>query len=68
MILSMIPLINQICDIRDIIANVKKIYQDTHDTMAWVALILALVELFPLLGTLVKGYLKILFAPIRRLY
>ncbi len=61
-VISMIPLVDQICDVRDIVANCKKINEDTSNKWAWVALVLTLIGLFPTLGSLVKGCLKILFA------
>jgi hypothetical protein len=62
---SMIPLVDQLCDMRDLVANVKKLSRDAHDTWNWVALALTLIGLFPTLGSLVKGVLKIFFAFIR---
>ena len=64
--ISMIPLVDQLCDIRDLIANVKKLTRDTSDGAAWLSLILTLIGLFPFVGSLVKGVLKIFFAFIRR--
>jgi hypothetical protein len=61
-IISMIPFVDQICDVRDIVANCKKIHGDTSNKWAWVALILTLIGLFPTLGSLVKGCFKVLFA------
>lgn len=67
-VISMIPIVDQICDVRDIIANGKKIKEDTTDTFAWIALVFTLIGLIPILGSALKGCLKILFSPIRRLY
>lgn len=64
--ISMIPLVDQVCDIRDLIANCKKLRQEPDDTWAWVALALTLIGLFPVLGSLVKGVLKVCFSFIRR--
>ncbi|WP_292044174.1 hypothetical protein [Massilia sp. UBA6681] len=64
--ISMIPLVDQICDVRDLIANCKKLKEDTSDTWSWVALALTLIGLVPFLGSFVKGVLKIFFAFIRR--
>lgn len=66
-VISMVPVIDQICDVRDLIANCKKINQDRDDTWAWVALCLTLIGLFPSLGSLVKGVLKIFFLFVRRM-
>jgi len=62
---SMIPLVDQLCDVRDLIANVRKLIRDATDPWNWVALVLTLIGLFPTLGSLVKGVLKIFFAFIR---
>lgn len=61
-IISMIPLVDQICDVRDVVANCKKINQDSSNRWAWVALALTLIGLFPTLGSLVKGCFKVMFA------
>lgn len=60
-VISMIPFVDQICDVRDVVANCRKINQDTNDKFAWVALALTLIGLFPCLGSLAKGCLKIPF-------
>jgi hypothetical protein len=64
--ISMIPLVDQLCDVRDLIANCRKLYRDYTDSTAWIALALTLIGLFPTLGSLVKGVLKIFFAFLRR--
>lgn len=64
--ISMIPGVDQVCDVRDIIANCRQIHEDSSDTWAWVALGLTLIGLFPVLGSLVKGVLKIFFLFVRR--
>ncbi len=63
---SMIPLVDQVCDLRDLIANCKEIQKDQSNTWAWVSLGLTLIGLFPVLGSLVKGVLKVFFLFIRR--
>lgn len=60
-VISMIPFVDQICDVRDLVANCRKINQDTSDKFAWLALALTLIGLFPCLGSLAKGCLKIPF-------
>lgn len=59
--ISMIPLVDQLCDVRDLIANVRKLSKDATDKANWLALALTLIGLFPTLGSLVKGVLKIIF-------
>lgn len=65
--ISMIPLVDQVCDVRDLIADCNKLRKDIKDTWAWVALALTLMGLFPTLGSLVKGVLKIFFGFVRRM-
>lgn len=64
--ISMIPLVDQVCDARDLIANCRKLSRDHTDVWNWVALVLTLIGLFPALGSLVKGVLKIFFGFVRR--
>jgi hypothetical protein len=64
--ISLIPLVDQICDVRDLIANCRKLTKDYSDGAAWLALGLTLIGLFPGLGSLVKGVLKIFFLFVRR--
>ena len=61
-VISMIPLVDQLCDVRDVVANCRKINQDSNDKWAWLALLLTLIGLFPTLGSLLKGCCKVLFA------
>ncbi|WP_149193684.1 hypothetical protein [Luteimonas suaedae] len=61
-VVSMIPFVDQVCDVRDVVANCRKINEDTSNSWAWVALVLTLIGLFPTFGSLAKGCLKILFA------
>ncbi|MCH7336794.1 hypothetical protein [Acinetobacter sp. NIPH 2699] len=65
-VISMIPFVDQICDVRDLCANSVKIKEDSNNPWAWVGLILTLIGLFPVLGSLFKGIFKVILAPIRR--
>jgi hypothetical protein len=65
-LISMIPLVDQLCDIRDFIANIRKIHEDSSNTWAWVAMALTLIGAMPVVGSLVKGCLKVLFQASRR--
>ncbi|VXC26941.1 hypothetical protein [Massilia sp. 9I] len=66
-IISMIPFVDQICDIRDLVANCKKINDDESDnSWPWISLVLTLIGLFPALGSLLKGCLKVMFAACRK--
>lgn len=61
-VISMIPLVDQLCDVRDVVANCRKINEDSSNKAYWLALALTLIGLFPSLGSLLKGGLKIMFA------
>ncbi|WP_130802876.1 hypothetical protein [Acinetobacter ihumii] len=65
-VISMIPFVDQVCDVRDLCANATKIKEDSNNPWAWVGLILTLIGLFPVLGSLFKGIFKVILAPIRR--
>lgn len=65
-VVSMIPFVDQICDVRDVVANCKKINGEPRETWHWVALVLTLIGLFPTLGSLFKGCGKVVFASLRK--
>jgi hypothetical protein len=65
-VISMIPFVDQICDVRDLVANCKSIKQDPDNSWRWVALVLTLIGLFPGLGSLFKGCFKVAFASMRK--
>jgi hypothetical protein len=65
-VISMIPFVDQICDVRDLVANCKSIKQESDNTWRWVALVLTLIGLFPGLGSLFKGCFKVAFASMRK--
>lgn len=65
-VISMIPFVDQICDVRDVVANCKRINQEPKETWHWVGLVLTLIGLFPTLGSLLKGCGKVMFASIRK--
>ena len=65
-VISMIPFVDQICDVRDVVANCKKIDEEPDTPWHWVSLSLTLIGLLPLLGSLLKGCLKVAFASMRK--
>jgi hypothetical protein len=65
-VISMIPFVDQICDVRDVVANCKKIDEEPNVSWHWLSLALTLIGLFPSLGSLFKGCLKVVFAGIRK--
>ncbi len=64
--LGLIPIVDQVLDIRDIVANCKKINDEPDNKWAWVALVLTLIGFIPTLGSAVKGVLKIIFLFLRK--
>ncbi len=64
--LGLIPVVDQILDCRDLIANCKNIKEDSSNKGAWIALCLTLIGLFPSLGSAAKGILKIFFLFLRK--
>lgn len=65
-VISMIPFVDQICDVRDVVANCKKINQEPSNNWHWISLSLTLIGLFPAIGSLFKGCFKVLFASMRK--
>lgn len=65
-VLAMIPVVDQILDIRDICANCKKLSEDIDNGEYWMNLCLSLIGLVPSFGSLAKGVLKIIFCYIRK--
>ncbi|MBA4055225.1 MAG: hypothetical protein C0490_10970 [Marivirga sp.] len=65
-VISMIPFVDQICDVRDLVANCKKINDEPNTSWHWISLVLTLIGLFPALGSLCKGCLKVMFSALRK--
>lgn len=64
-IITAIPIVDQIADVRDVIANLHMLSEDPEDTWKWIALCITLIGLIPILGSLLKGVFKILVRSIR---
>jgi hypothetical protein len=65
-VISMIPFVDQLCDVRDLVANCKKLDEEPKQSWHWFSLALTLIGLIPGLGSLLKGCLKVLFAGMRK--
>lgn len=61
-LISMIPLVDQVMDLRDISANIMLLVDENidNDTLAWIALVLTTIGLVPLFGSALKGAFKVL--------
>ncbi|MEO0443116.1 MAG: hypothetical protein AAFZ92_05160 [Pseudomonadota bacterium] len=62
-IVTMIPVVDQIADVRDLVANIKLLVWDKryHEFLVWLALFFTLIGLIPTIGSALKGVLKILW-------
>ncbi|WP_231621092.1 MULTISPECIES: hypothetical protein [unclassified Pseudoalteromonas] len=60
-IISMIPVIDQVMDVRDILANIMLLTDDdkANDSDGWIAFTLTAIGLVPVLGSAVKGVGKV---------
>jgi len=61
-VISMIPVIDQLMDCRDICANIMVLSDDdeSNDSDGWLALSLTAIGLVPILGSALKGTLKVI--------
>lgn len=64
-VITAIPGLDQLADIRDVIANLYGLSQDSDDKWKWIALAITLIGLIPILGSLLKGVFKTLVKAIR---
>lgn len=64
-IVTAIPIIDQVADVRDVIANLGKVSDDIEDKWAWVALVITLIGLIPIFGSLLKGVFNVVVKSVR---
>ena len=59
-VISLIPVVDQVADVRDLVANLKALIWDERydDHGVWLAIVLTLIGAIPELGSLIKGVLK----------
>lgn len=58
-VISMIPVLDQVADLRDFIANLINIRKEPRDVWRWVLMIVTLIGLIPVLGSALKGVFKL---------
>lgn len=63
----LVPGVDTVMDIRDLIANIIAIARSPANGMAWFSLVLTLVGFIPELGSVAKGIVKIVFVKLRPL-
>lgn len=65
-VISMIPFVDQICDVRDFFACANQIREKPDDNMPKVMMAITIIGVIPVAGSLAKGTLKIILSIIRR--
>lgn len=62
-VITLVPVVDQVADVRDIVANLKKLIWDKRygEVGVWAALVLTLVGTIPELGSLLKGACKSIY-------
>jgi len=66
MVISLIPVIDTVCDIRDLCANVQEYKKDPDNKLTMFFITLTVVGFIPGIGSVVKGVVKIVFAYLRK--
>lgn len=66
MVISLIPIVDTICDIRDLCANVRAYRKDPNNKLTLFFIALTVVGFFPEVGSVIKGVVKIIFVYVRR--
>lgn len=66
-VVCLVPGVDTVMDIRDLIANIIAIVRTPASGMAWFSLVLTLVGFIPELGSVAKGVVKIVFVKLRPL-
>ena len=66
MVVSLIPVVDTICDIRDLCANIKEYRKDPENKFTIFLIALTVVGFIPEIGSIVKGVIKIIFVYVRR--
>jgi hypothetical protein len=66
MVISLIPIVDTICDIRDLCANIRAYRKDPSSKLTLFFIALTVVGFFPEIGSVIKGVVKIIFVYVRR--
>jgi hypothetical protein len=64
---SLIPGVDTVMDVRDLIANIIALTATPNNPMAWFNLLLTLIGFIPGLGSVAKGVVKLVFVKLRPL-
>ncbi len=66
-VVTMVPVVDQIADVRDVVANLRHLFDDERraDPWTWVALAITLVGVVPVFGSAAKGALRLVAKGLR---
>jgi len=67
MVVSLIPIVDTICDIRDLCANIRQYRKEPNNKLILFFIALTVIGFIPELGTVIKGVVKILFVYLRKM-
>jgi hypothetical protein len=65
MAVSLIPFVDTVCDIRDLVANLKAYKKEPDNKLRLFFIVLTIIGFIPEIGSLVKGVVKIVFVYLR---
>lgn len=66
MLVSLIPVVDTLCDIRDLCANIRQYRREPNNKVVLFFIALTVIGFIPEVGTIVKGVVKILFVYLRK--
>lgn len=66
MVISMIPIVDQICDVRDFFACSIQVRKKPDDNLPKVMMVITIIGVVPTIGSFAKGMLKIILSVLRR--
>ncbi|MBP5992367.1 MAG: hypothetical protein KA518_00290 [Acinetobacter sp.] len=66
MVISMIPVVDQICDVRDFYACTLEVREKPNDNLPKVMMVITVIGVVPTIGSFAKGVLKIILSILRR--
>lgn len=67
MVVSLLPVVDTVCDLRDLCANVQEYKKDPANKIVWFTLATTVVGFFPELGTVAKSALRIVWVYLKPL-
>lgn len=66
MVISMIPIVDQICDVRDFFACSIQVREKPDDNLPKIMMVITIIGVVPTIGSFAKGILKIILSVLRR--